>query len=261
MTQTDNAIRSRRIGHRASGGCMLARPRAPALRAAYDVPGGRRHEDERTARAGDGMWEASTCFWRRSSRRAREIFSSSTMMAGSTNPVSAISWCARQRTLVSAEFVIWGLHRDSLEVSEIALPLFSLGVTSAGPQRLDPRPADVFDAAQVGPHLVTSKRLRRCRRRRGRVSAAATRSRHHRGRGSHSRRRARPGTGNGEWSQPARSTALPGVSGAATQQSPAQLSTASPGDRGRHRGVGRQAVRGTATANLLLRGIRQRACA
>ena len=28
--------------------------------------------------------------------------------------------------------VIWGLHRDSLEVSEIALPLFSLGVTSAG---------------------------------------------------------------------------------------------------------------------------------
>jgi len=52
--------------------------------------------------------------------------------------------------------VIWGLHRDSLEVSEIALPLFSLGVTSAGPQRLDPRPSDVFDAAQVGPHLVTS---------------------------------------------------------------------------------------------------------
>ncbi|MGH6641792.1 MAG: RraA family protein [Bradyrhizobium sp.] len=52
--------------------------------------------------------------------------------------------------------VIWGLHRDNLEVSEIALPLFSLGVTSAGPQRLDPRPADVFDAAQVGPHLVTS---------------------------------------------------------------------------------------------------------
>lgn len=50
--------------------------------------------------------------------------------------------------------VIWGLHRDNLEVSEIALPLFSLGVTSAGPQRLDPRPADVFGAAQIGPHLV-----------------------------------------------------------------------------------------------------------
>lgn len=51
--------------------------------------------------------------------------------------------------------VIWGLHRDSLEVSEIALPLFSLGATSAGPQRLDPRPADAFDGAQIGPHLVT----------------------------------------------------------------------------------------------------------
>jgi regulator of RNase E activity RraA len=51
---------------------------------------------------------------------------------------------------------IWGLHRDSFEVAEIALPLFSLGVTSAGPQRLDPRPADVFDVAQIGPHVVTS---------------------------------------------------------------------------------------------------------
>ncbi len=52
--------------------------------------------------------------------------------------------------------VIWGLHRDSLEVSEIALPLFSLGVTSAGPQRLDNRPPDVFENAFVGKHRVTA---------------------------------------------------------------------------------------------------------
>ena len=52
--------------------------------------------------------------------------------------------------------VIWGLHRDSLDVSEIALPLFSLGTTPAGPQRLDDRPADVFDVARVGAHRVTS---------------------------------------------------------------------------------------------------------
>ena len=58
-----------------------------------------------------------------------------------------------------AGIVIWGLHRDSLEVAEIALPLFSLGVTSAGPQRLDKRPADVFASAVVGPHLVTSSDL------------------------------------------------------------------------------------------------------
>jgi 4-hydroxy-4-methyl-2-oxoglutarate aldolase len=54
-----------------------------------------------------------------------------------------------------AGIVIWGLHRDSSEVSEISLPLFSLGVIAAGPQRLDQRPSDVFDAARVGPHLVT----------------------------------------------------------------------------------------------------------
>jgi regulator of RNase E activity RraA len=55
--------------------------------------------------------------------------------------------------------VIWGLHRDNLEVSEIALPMFSLGVTSAGPQRLDDRPPDVFSGAFVGEHRITSDDL------------------------------------------------------------------------------------------------------
>jgi 4-hydroxy-4-methyl-2-oxoglutarate aldolase len=58
-----------------------------------------------------------------------------------------------------AGIVIWGLHRDSREISEIGLPLFSLGVISTGPQRLDKRPSDVFDAARVGSHLVTSSDL------------------------------------------------------------------------------------------------------
>ena len=55
-----------------------------------------------------------------------------------------------------AGIVIWGLHRDSQEVSEIGLPLFSLGVLSTGPQRLDARPSDVFGWAKVGFHVVTS---------------------------------------------------------------------------------------------------------
>jgi 4-hydroxy-4-methyl-2-oxoglutarate aldolase len=55
-----------------------------------------------------------------------------------------------------AGIVIWGLHRDSQEVSEIGLPLFSLGVLSTGPQRLDTRPPDVFGWAKVGSHVVTS---------------------------------------------------------------------------------------------------------
>lgn len=55
-----------------------------------------------------------------------------------------------------AGIVIWGLHRDSREVLDIGLPLFSLGVLSTGPQRLDTRPSDVFGWAKVGAHVVTS---------------------------------------------------------------------------------------------------------
>jgi len=55
-----------------------------------------------------------------------------------------------------AGMVIWGLHRDNPEVAEIDLPLFSLGLIPAGPQRLDPRPPDTFEAATIGPHRVTS---------------------------------------------------------------------------------------------------------
>lgn len=54
-----------------------------------------------------------------------------------------------------AGIVIWGLHRDSLEIREIGLPLFSLGALPTGPQRLDARPADVFGRATVGTHVVT----------------------------------------------------------------------------------------------------------
>jgi 4-hydroxy-4-methyl-2-oxoglutarate aldolase len=55
-----------------------------------------------------------------------------------------------------AGIVIWGLHRDSREIAEIGLPLFSLGPLPTGPQRLDARPADVFGWARVGAHVVTA---------------------------------------------------------------------------------------------------------
>lgn len=54
-------------------------------------------------------------------------------------------------------FVIWGLHRDSRELSEIGFPIFSLGALPTGPQRLHPRSADVFSRATVGQHAVTAK--------------------------------------------------------------------------------------------------------
>jgi regulator of RNase E activity RraA len=58
-----------------------------------------------------------------------------------------------------AGIVIWGLHRDNDEVAGIGLPMFSLGVTPAGPQRLDKRPADTFKAAMVGSHRITASDL------------------------------------------------------------------------------------------------------
>jgi regulator of RNase E activity RraA len=56
-----------------------------------------------------------------------------------------------------AGIVIWGLHRDSVDLSAIALPVFSLGALPSGPQRLDPRPTDTFERAKVGVHTMTSE--------------------------------------------------------------------------------------------------------
>ena len=50
--------------------------------------------------------------------------------------------------------VIWGLHRDTVDIRAIGLPVFSLGTMPTGPLRLDPRPADALEAATVGPWTV-----------------------------------------------------------------------------------------------------------
>lgn len=55
-----------------------------------------------------------------------------------------------------AGIVIWGLHRDTAEIREIGLPLFSLGSMPTGPLRNDARASDALDAAQIGPWTVTS---------------------------------------------------------------------------------------------------------
>jgi regulator of RNase E activity RraA len=53
-----------------------------------------------------------------------------------------------------AGMVVWGLHRDTDDIRAISLPVFSMGATPAGPQRLDPRPADALQSATVGPWTV-----------------------------------------------------------------------------------------------------------
>jgi 4-hydroxy-4-methyl-2-oxoglutarate aldolase len=50
--------------------------------------------------------------------------------------------------------VIWGLHRDTVDIRAIGLPVFSLGAIAAGPQRLDPRPEHALESATVGEWTV-----------------------------------------------------------------------------------------------------------
>jgi regulator of RNase E activity RraA len=55
--------------------------------------------------------------------------------------------------------VIWGLHRDTADIRAIGLPVFSLGATPAGPQRLDARPPDALASAVVAEWTVTGADL------------------------------------------------------------------------------------------------------
>jgi regulator of RNase E activity RraA len=54
-----------------------------------------------------------------------------------------------------AGLVVWGLHRDTVDITAIGLPVFSLGAMPTGPLRLDPQPADALSSATIGDWTVT----------------------------------------------------------------------------------------------------------
>jgi regulator of RNase E activity RraA len=55
--------------------------------------------------------------------------------------------------------VIWGLHRDTVDIRAIGLPVFSLGAIPTGPQRLDVRPEVALEVATVGDWTVRREDL------------------------------------------------------------------------------------------------------
>lgn len=52
--------------------------------------------------------------------------------------------------------LIWGLHRDTRDLIQIGLPVFSYGAYPSGPVRLDAREPEAFKSARFGDAILTS---------------------------------------------------------------------------------------------------------
>ena len=58
-----------------------------------------------------------------------------------------------------AALVVWGLHRDTPEMVEIGLPVFSYGSYAPGPNRLEDREPEALTTARFGSRLVSREEV------------------------------------------------------------------------------------------------------
>lgn len=60
-----------------------------------------------------------------------------------------------QRAAGLAAIVVWGAHRDTAEIQQIGIPVFSYGTCPVGPLRVATQEADALKSARFGNHPVT----------------------------------------------------------------------------------------------------------